>query len=141
MTATEKHITLHTTDAPPAIGPYSQAKVAHNTLYIAGQLGMYPESENKPGQLVSGVALEQAEQVMKNIGAILSEAHFEWNEIVSTTVYITSFDDYADLNKAYEQAFAQHGVPKKELPARAVVQVAGLPKGGKVEMQAIAVKR
>lgn len=141
MKGTEKHTTINTDLAPPAIGPYNQAKIAHQTLYIAGQLGMYPERANKPGQLVSQDISTQSEQVFENVGAILKEAGFDWSEMVSTTVYITSFDDYQIFNTLYEKAFQKEGVSKAELPARAVVQVAGLPKGAKVEMQAIAVKK
>lgn len=141
MQVTNTHKVINTDNAPEAIGPYNQAKVAHDTLYIAGQIGMFPATEGRPGELVAEDIREQAVQVLKNVGAILEEAQFLWSEVVSTTVYITSFDDYAVFNKIYEETFEANSVSKEELPARAVVQVAGLPKGAKVEMQAIAVKK
>ena len=120
---------LHTQNAPAAIGPYSQAVCTLGALYTSGQLGIDP----KTGELPSGVEA-QAEQSMKNLGAILKEAGLDYASIVKTTVFVTDLKNFATVNAVYQRFF------DGDYPARSCVQVAALPKGGLVEIECIAVK-
>ena len=119
-----------TKNAPAAIGPYSQAVENNGLLYISGQLGIDPSS----GNLMDGGVEAQAEQSMKNIGAILEEAKMGFDNIVKTTIFLTSMSDFAKVNAIYEKYFTS------DFPARSTIQVAGLPKGGLVEIEVIASK-
>ncbi|XP_055956331.1 2-iminobutanoate/2-iminopropanoate deaminase [Patella vulgata] len=127
MSAVVKRI-IQTKKAPKAIGPYSQAVVADRTLYISGQLGLDPETMN----LVAGGPEAEADQALKNMGAILEEAGATFNNVVKTTVLLQDINDFARVNEVYAKYFNQ------ALPARAAYQVAALPKSGKVEIEAIA---
>ena len=118
---------IHAEDAPAAIGPYVQGILADKTLYVSGQLGM-----NCAGELAEGVAA-QAEQSLKNLGAILKEAGASFGDVVKTTVFLADMADFAVVTEVYGKYFADHH------PARACIQVAGLPKGGLVEIECIAV--
>lgn len=118
---------IHAEDAPAAIGPYVQGILADKTLYVSGQLGM-----NSAGELADGVAA-QTEQSLKNLGAILKEAGASFGDVVKTTVFLADMADFGVVNEVYGQYFADHH------PARACIQVAGLPKGGLVEIECIAV--
>ncbi|NCO55944.1 MAG: reactive intermediate/imine deaminase [Bacteroidetes bacterium CG_4_10_14_3_um_filter_31_20] len=120
---------ISTTEAPKAIGPYSQAIEANGTVYISGQLGIIPET----GTLAQGIEL-QAEQSLKNIGAILKEAGLTYNNIVKCTVLLDNIDNFKTLNEIYGKFFTE------QFPARAAYQVAKLPLGGLIEIEAIAVK-
>ncbi len=119
-----------TKNAPAAIGPYSQAVEINGLLYISGQLGIDPSS----GNLMDGGVEAQAEQSMKNIRAILEEAKMEFDNIVKTTIFLTSMSDFAKVNAIYEKYFTAN------FPARSTIQVAGLPKGGLVEIEVVASK-
>lgn len=116
--------------APAAIGPYSQAIAckASGLLFVSGQIPIDP----KTSALVDGGIAEQTAQVLKNLDAILVAAGTaRWN-VVQTTVYLTSLEDFAAMNEVYAEFFGDHR------PARATVQVSALPKGAKVEIAAIA---
>lgn len=112
---------------PAAIGPYSPAAAVGNELYCSGQLGLDPET----GALADGVAA-QAEQAVTNLGALLTAAGFTYDDIVKTTIFLVDLADFATVNEIYGRAFTQ------PYPARSTIQVAALPKGGLVEIEAIA---
>ena len=116
-------------NAPAAVGPYSHAVLAGNTLYLSGQLGLDPAS----GTLPQGVEA-QARQSLKNIGAVLSAAGMTYADVVKTTVFLADIQDFAAINEIYAEYF------KGACPARSCVQAAALPKGALFEMEAIAVK-
>ncbi len=118
---------ISTNAAPAAIGPYSQAVRAGDYLYLSGQLGLEPAS----GQLREGIAA-QTEQAMDNIAAVLAEAGVGFGEIVKTTIFLADLADFQTVNRIYGERFT--ACP----PARSTVQVAALPKGGRVEIEAIA---
>jgi len=118
---------IHTTEAPAAIGPYSQAIITGNLVYTAGQIPMAPES----GALVSGGIPEQTEQVCKNIKAILLAAGSSMEKVVKTTCFLADMADFAVFNEVYTKYF-----PGK--PARTTIAVKQLPKNALVEIEAIA---
>ncbi|OFX32516.1 MAG: reactive intermediate/imine deaminase [Bacteroidetes bacterium GWA2_32_17] len=120
---------ISTTEAPKAIGPYSQAIEANGTIYISGQLGIIPET----GTLAQGIEL-QAEQSLKNIGAILKEAGLTYNNVLKCTVLLDNIENFKIVNEIYGKFFTE------QFPARAAYQVAKLPLGGLIEIEAIAVK-
>uniref|UniRef100_A0A8C4SNA6 2-iminobutanoate/2-iminopropanoate deaminase n=1 Tax=Erpetoichthys calabaricus TaxID=27687 RepID=A0A8C4SNA6_ERPCA len=120
---------ISSTKAPAAIGPYSQAVVVDRTMYISGQLGMDVTS----GQLVAGGVLEEARQALVNMGEILKAAGCDYNNVVKTTVLLADINDFNGVNDIYKQFFKSH------FPARAAYQVAALPRGGRVEIEAVAV--
>ncbi|CAI9590947.1 unnamed protein product [Staurois parvus] len=115
--------------APAAIGPYSQAVVVDKTMYVSGQLGMDPAS----GQLVSGGVKSEAKQALINMGEILKAAGCDYSNVVKTTVLLADINDFNDVNDVYKQFFQTNH------PARAAYQVVALPRGGKVEIEAVAV--
>ncbi|XP_041104684.1 2-iminobutanoate/2-iminopropanoate deaminase isoform X1 [Polyodon spathula] len=119
---------ITTAKAPSAIGPYSQAVVVDRTMYVSGQIGMDPTS----GQLVSGGVLEEAKQALTNMGEILKTAGCDYNNVVKTTVLLADMNDFNGVNDVYKQFF------KVNFPARAAYQVAALPRGARVEIEAIA---
>jgi len=123
--------TVHSDDAPKAIGPYSQAVQvdAGKLTFLSGQIPLDP----KTMELVPGDVVAQAEQVMKNLGAVLEAAGLDFSHVVRCTIFLTDLGDFARVNEVYGRAFP--GEP----PARATVQVAALPRGSKVEIDAIAV--
>lgn len=112
---------------PAAIGPYSPAIAAGEELYCSGQLGIDPET----GVLADGVAA-QAERAVTNLGALLTAAGLTYNDIVKTTIFLVDLADFTTVNEIYGRVFAQ------PYPARSTIQVAALPKGGLVEIEAIA---
>lgn len=116
-------------NAPAALGPYSHAVLAGNTLYISGQLGLDPAT----GALASSVT-EQAEQGLKNLGEILKTARMDYSDVVKTTVFLADMNDFAAVNEVYACFFTSN------FPARSCVQVAALPKGALFEAEAVAVK-
>ena len=118
---------IRTAAAPAAIGPYSQAIQTGNLLLTSGQLGLDPIT----GSLPEGVEA-QAEQALKNIGAILSEAGYTKEDVVKTTVFIRNMGDFGKVNTIYAAFFGDHK------PARSCVEVSALPKGGLVEIEVIA---
>ncbi|MDR0542442.1 MAG: RidA family protein [Dysgonamonadaceae bacterium] len=121
---------ISTTQAPAAIGPYSQAIQAGNLLFLSGQLGIDPAT----GDFVPGMVTEQTEQVVKNIRAVLAEAGLTLDNVVKTTVFLADMTDFAAMNVVYGQHFVQ------PYPARSAVAVKTLPKNGLVEIEVIAVK-
>jgi 2-iminobutanoate/2-iminopropanoate deaminase len=114
--------------APMAIGPYSQAIVADGTVYTAGQVALDPQS----GALVGETVSEQTEQVLKNLAAVLTASGSSLGQVVKTTVFLADMADFAAMNEVYARHFGGHR------PARSTVQAAGLPKGARVEIDAIA---
>ncbi|GDX87280.1 reactive intermediate/imine deaminase [Gemmatimonadota bacterium] len=119
---------LHTNDAPAAIGPYSQATTAGGFLFTAGQIALDPATTT----VVAGDITAQAEQVMANLNAVLATAGCGWNDVVKTTIFLTTMDDFAQVNEVYGKHL---GATK---PARSTVAVAGLPRGVRVEIECIA---
>lgn len=121
-----------TDTAPQAVGPYSQARWAGDLLFVSGQIGLAPALGAMAGEKVE----EQARQVMVNLGAILRAAGLGPEKIVKCTIFLTDMGDFEAVNKIYGAFFADC----PSLPARACVAVAALPKGAKVEVEAIAQK-
>ncbi len=119
---------VHTDGAPAALGPYSQAIVAGGFVYTAGQIPLDPDS----GELVEGGVEVQAERVLENLGAILAAAGSSFSKVVKTTVFLSDMDDYAAVNEVYARYF------REPYPARSAVQVARLPRGVGLEIEAIA---
>ena len=119
---------IQTDQAPQAIGPYSQAIRIGGFLYTSGQIALDPIS----GVFLHGEIEEETEQTLKNILAILQADRLDLENVIKTTVYLSDLNDFARMNKVYEKYFSKHK------PARACVQVAALPKGAKVEIDAIA---
>jgi len=119
-----------TDKAPKAIGPYSQAVVGDGVVYTAGQVALDPHS----GELVGTTVAEQTEQVLKNLTAVLAAAGSSLGQVLKTTVYLADMADFAAMNEVYARHFGGHR------PARSTVQAAGLPKGARVEIDAIAIR-
>ena len=120
--------TVATSGAPRAIGPYSQALRAGGFLFTAGQVGFDPGT----GELVDGGIGEQTRQVLLNIRAILEAGGSGLAQVVKTTVFLVDMADFAAMNEAYAEAFGTHR------PARSTVAVAALPRGARVEIEAVA---
>ena len=116
-------------NAPAAVGPYSHAVLAGNTLYTSGQLGLDPVS----GELAAGVEA-QAKRALENLRAVLETAGMDFQDVTKTTVFLSDMGDFAAINAIYAQYFTG------EAPARSCVQVAALPKGAAFEIEAVAVK-
>ena len=127
---TDKTI-IQTSSAPAPVGPYSQAvKASGSMLFASGQIALDPET----GSLVGGDdVVAQTEQVMKNLGAVLTEAGANWDSVVKTTVFLDDMNDFAAVNAVYAKYFNDESAP-----ARACVEVARLPKDVKVEIDCIA---
>jgi len=121
---------VSTTTAPKALGPYSQAILNDNTLYISGQIGIDPETDEFAGATTA----EQAH----NIDNILHEAEFSRNDIVKAALFFDDIADFALVNDIYAQYFDTTSV--EEFPARSAVQVAALPKNAKLEIEITAMK-
>lgn len=122
-----KHV-IKTEKAPQAIGPYSQAIKAAGLVFVSGQIPIDPAT----GEFVEGGIAEQTEQVMKNLAAVLEAAATGLDRVIKTTVFLADMTDFAAMNEVYGRSFTN------DPPARATVQAAGLPKGAKVEIEAIA---
>jgi 2-iminobutanoate/2-iminopropanoate deaminase len=123
----EKKI-VATPKAPAAIGPYSQAIRSGDFLYTSGQISLDPETM----KMITGDIEIETEKVLKNIEAILKADGLDLNNIIKTTVYLTDLSEFTRMNQVYEKFFSD------TKPARACVQVTALPKGAKVEIDAIA---
>lgn len=123
--------TIHTTGAPGAIGPYSQAVAAGPYLFTSGQIGLDPLT----GQLVEGGLEAQARQVMANLAAVLAAGGLTFADVVKTTIFLVDMNDFAAVNAVYGESF--DGGPT---PARSTVAVAALPRGARVEIEAIALR-
>lgn len=113
--------------APKAIGPYSQAVILNNVLYTSGQIGLDPQT----GDLKDGIE-EQVKQVMENLKALLKEADMDFSNVVKTTIFLKSMDDFTTVNQIYASYFNENP------PARSCVKVSALPKGALVEIELIA---
>ena len=122
---------VHTENAPAAIGPCSQAVVAGNFLFTAGQIAIDPAT----GQIVQGDVTAQTERVMRNLAAVLETAGATWSDVVKTTVYLQDMADFPRVNDVYGRVIGD------ARPARSTVQVAGLPRGVLVEIDAVAIVR
>ena len=122
---------VSTAGAPKAIGPYSQGIVAHGFVFTAGQIALDPAS----GEVVPGGIAEQTTRVMENLRAILTAAGSGLDRVVKTTVFLADMADFAAMNEVYARAFADHK------PARSTVAAAGLPRGVRVEIEAVATVR
>lgn len=122
---------ISTTNAPAAIGPYSQAIMAGNTLYVSGQLGIVPATR----QLAEGGVEAQARQSLTNIKSILEAAGLSMSNVVKTTCLLADIADFAAFNAIYSEFF-----PSAPAPARSAFAVKALPKAALVEIEAIAVK-
>ena len=120
---------ISTPKAPAAIGPYSQAVRKGETLYLSGQIGMVPAT----GELVSADVKEQTGQALANMKAVLAEAGASPADVVKVTVFIVDMADFQAVNSVYSETFGS------DAPARSCVAVAALPKGARVEVEAIAV--
>ena len=121
---------IATTNAPAAIGPYSQAIQVGNILFASGQLGIDPAT----GNFVEGAVKEQTAQAFKNVKAILAEAGLDISDVVKTTVFLADMGDFGAMNEVYASQF------EGAFPARSAVAVKTLPKNGLVEIEVIAVK-
>lgn len=119
---------VHTDGAPAAIGPYSQAVMAGGFVFTAGQIGLEPET----GEMVEGGVEAQAVRALENLKAVLEAAGASANDVVKTTMYLADMGDFATVNEIYARYFEQ------PFPARSAVQAAALPKGGLVEIEAVA---
>ena len=117
-------------DAPKAIGPYSQAILSGNLVFLSGQIPLNPESGNIEGKTIE----EQTEQVLRNLKAVLFAAGTDLSHVVRCTVFLSDLSEFSAFNKVYEKFFPSNP------PARSTVQVAKLPREAKVEIDAIAVK-
>ncbi len=121
---------IRTEKAPAPIGPYSQAVMTGNTLYVSGQIAINPAN----GQLEIVNVIRETNQVMENIGAILKEAGYEYSDIVKTTIFLTDMNNFQAVNEVYGSYFT------KDFPARETVEVSVLPKNVNVEISVIAVR-
>ncbi len=121
--------TIHTDQAPQPIGPYEQAILIKDTLYISGQIGLDPET----GALQNGDVQKETEQVMRNLKAILEKAVLKMDDLVRCTIYVTDMGDFGTVNEVYGGFFENH------TPSRSCVEVANLPKGARVKISGIAV--
>ena len=120
---------VQTSNAPSAIGPYSQAVVANGMVYTSGQIALTPEGGD---ELLKEDVVVQAVRVMKNLEAVLIEAGSSLDDVIKTTIFLASMDDFTLVNEVYAEAFGSHK------PARATVAVKTLPKNALVEIDAIA---
>lgn len=123
----EKHV-VHTTEAPKAIGPYSQAIVIGDMVYCSGQIPLDPHS----GGLIPGGIDRQTHQVLDNLKAVLAEAGSGMDKVVKTTVFLRSMEDFAAMNAVYGEYFTANP------PARTTIEVSNLPRSAMVEIDCIA---
>ena len=119
---------VHTEAAPKAIGPYSQAVIAGPLVFVSGQIPLDPAT----GQLVAGEFVAEVEQVLANVDAVLQAAGSSRDRVAKVSVFVTDLSLFGTLNEVYARFFGDHR------PARAVVQVCALPRGVRVEMEAVA---
>lgn len=120
---------IKTLDAPQAIGPYSQAIVTENLVFVSGQIHL-----NAEGILIEGTTTEKTHQIMRNLKSILEESGFSFKDVVKVTVYLTDMSSFTDMNEVYKSYMSE------PYPARETVGVKELPKGATIEMSMIAVK-
>jgi len=116
--------------APAAIGPYSQAIIENDIIFTSGQIPLVPET----GEIIAGGVKEQAEQSIKNLEAVLAAAGSDLAHVIKTTCFLTDMGDFSAFNEVYSTHFTGK-------PARSCVAVLALPKGAKVEIEAVAIKK
>lgn len=121
---------IESSNAPAPIGPYSQAVKAGNTYYLSGQIAIDPAT----GEMNMANLETETHQVMKNIGAILTDEGMDYSNIIKSSIFLQNMGDFAEVNKIYGSYFSS------DFPARETVEVAGLPKGVNVEISVIAIK-
>lgn len=119
---------INTTDAPAAIGPYSQAILSNGTLYVSGQLPVNPAT----GEMAQNDISANTKQVMENISAILKAAGMDFSNVAKTTIFLADMNDFAKVNEVYSSYFSS------DFPARETIQVARLPKDARIEISVIA---
>jgi|TARA_B110000914_G_scaffold226410_1_gene251210 2-iminobutanoate/2-iminopropanoate deaminase len=122
---------INTTNAPAPVGPYNQAILIDDTLYVSGQIALDPVSMI----MIEGSIEEEAKKVMQNIKAILQEVDFSFENIIKTTIFITDMNNFSRVNTIYGEYF-----DNKTAPARETVEVSALPKNAKIEISVIAKK-
>ena len=120
--------TVETKDAPAPIGPYSQAVRDGKELFCSGQIALDPNT----GNIIEGDVAAQTEQVCKNLGAVLAAGGYDYEDVVKTTIFLIDMNDFQAVNEVYAKYFG------KAKPARSTVAVSGLPRGVRVEIDAIA---
>jgi 2-iminobutanoate/2-iminopropanoate deaminase len=120
---------ISTTEAPQAIGPYSQAIAANGLVFVSGQIPINP----KNNEILRGTVTEQTDQILRNLQSILKEAGTTLEKVVKTTVYLNSMNDFDEMNKKYAEYFSS------TKPARATIEVGRLPKDVSVEIDAVAI--
>jgi 2-iminobutanoate/2-iminopropanoate deaminase len=125
-----KKVAINTDQAPAASGPYTQALAVGPFVFVSGQIPLDPQ-----GNLVKGDIVVQTCQVIANLKAVLAAAGLTLKDVVKTTVFLADLADFQEMNRAYAEFFPGHP------PARSTVQVAGLPRGASVEIEAIAAKK
>lgn len=122
---------VQTERAPKAVGPYSQAVVHGDLIFCAGQIALDPAT----GELVGGNTREQTDRVLRNLAAVLEAAGSDLAHVVKTTVFLSDISDFAEMNAVYAAAFGAHR------PARSTVPVGALPRGARVEIECVAVRK
>jgi len=123
-------IKVSTNKAPKAVGPYSQAIIAGDSMYISGQLPINPETQ----ELIDGDIVKQTIQIINNLVEILKEGDFKISDVVMTQIYMTDLSQFSDMNNAYSEFFDEI------MPARVTVGVSSLPKGSEIEISLVAKK-
>lgn len=121
---------IHTDDAPAAVGAYSQAVKAGNTVYLSGQIPIDPATQ----EIIEGSTVEQAKRVLENLKAVLAAADCTFKDVVKTEIFLDDINDFGAVNEVYGEYFTE------EPPARACVEVGRLPKGVAIEIALTAVK-
>jgi 2-iminobutanoate/2-iminopropanoate deaminase len=122
---------IHTRKAPAAIGPYSQAVVQNALVFCSGQVALDPDS----GTLVKGGIEFETRRALQNIGEVLAAAGLDFVDVVKTTIFMIDLSEFETVNRIYGEHF------EPPYPARSTVQVAALPRGARIEIEAIAIKR
>lgn len=119
---------IYSESAPRPIGPYSQAVRAGNLLFLSGQIGINPNT----GNLVTGGIAAEARQVMSNISAVLEEANLSLENVIKVNIFLTNLSVFNEVNQIYAEYFSE------DFPVRSTIEVQGLPKGAKIEIEVIA---
>ena len=118
-------------EAPKAVGPYSHAMVANDLVFCSGQVPLDPAT----GELVTGDIAAQTERILDNLAAVLAAAGSSLDRVIKTTVFLADFNDFAAMNDAYAERFGEHR------PARSTVGVGALPRGARIEIECVALRR
>jgi len=118
-------------EAPKAVGPYSHAMVANDLVFCSGQVPLDPAT----GELVTGDIAAQTERILDNLAAVLAAAGSSLDRVIKTTVFLADFNDFAAMNDAYAERFGEHR------PARSTIGVAALPRGARIEIECVALRR